>query len=426
MRERSVDFTNCPECGGTAEIRDHAVLESTDAPVEHAGYFVFAAIGSSCPSPGSKPATTGVWSTQTDQARVTDHGANSGVVLPVAFVHIVLGGAARRAIWKRRWSGRSIRLRRAASASIMARVGSEFEELVAEADRYRSMAGNSAGSTAGRPSTALVGLSAADERVAWPAAESCARHPDRRRRGARRAGAGAFRRQWRPPSRGRRTWPWPPALLHPRGVVVVPIADEPPLPFADEAFDLVTSRHPAHRVVDGDRPRAAPAAPTSPSMSARASVFELVEWFLGPQPSRAGTATPGSEPGEAPRRRAARWSICACERLRMEFFDIGAVVYFLRKVIWAVPGFTVDRYLPALRRLHERIEADGHFLAHSSRTLIEARKPDSGAVGIDARHSDPVISSKQPVVGLAGTNRHTVVANSPYLSVKDACRVMPR
>jgi SAM-dependent methyltransferase len=44
---------------------------------------------------------------------------------------------------------------------------------------------------------------------------------------------------------------WPPNLaqatrrLHPRGVVVVADPDEPPLPFADAAFDLVTSRHPA-------------------------------------------------------------------------------------------------------------------------------------------------------------------------------------
>jgi SAM-dependent methyltransferase len=43
---------------------------------------------------------------------------------------------------------------------------------------------------------------------------------------------------------------WPPnvaaatELLHPRGVAVVADPDEPPLPFADAAFDLVTSRHP--------------------------------------------------------------------------------------------------------------------------------------------------------------------------------------
>ena len=44
------------------------------------------------------------------------------------------------------------------------------------------------------------------------------------------------------------TWPPNAALatkrLHPLGVVVIATRDEPPLPFADEAFDLVTTRHP--------------------------------------------------------------------------------------------------------------------------------------------------------------------------------------
>lgn len=63
-------------------------------------------------------------------------------------------------------------------------------------------------------------------------------------------------------------------------------------------------------------------------------------------------------------------------RLRMEFFDIGAVVYFLRKVIWIVPGFTVDGCRDRLRDLDRRIREDGVFVAHSTRFLIEARKPD--------------------------------------------------
>ena len=52
---------------------------------------------------------------------------------------------------------------------------------------------------------------------------------------------------------------WPPniakatALLRPRGVVVVADPDEPPLPFADSAFDLVTSRTPSDGVVDRNR-----------------------------------------------------------------------------------------------------------------------------------------------------------------------------
>jgi hypothetical protein len=63
------------------------------------------------------------------------------------------------------------------------------------------------------------------------------------------------------------------------------------------------------------------------------------------------------------------------ETLRSEFFDIGAVVYFLRKVLWTVPGFTVERYRDQLRAVHERITADGTFRSRAPRFLIEARKP---------------------------------------------------
>ena len=63
------------------------------------------------------------------------------------------------------------------------------------------------------------------------------------------------------------------------------------------------------------------------------------------------------------------------ESLRTEFLDIGAVVYFLRKVIWMVPDFTVERYRDRLRELHELIAREGRFVAHATRFLIEARRP---------------------------------------------------
>jgi hypothetical protein len=50
-------------------------------------------------------------------------------------------------------------------------------------------------------------------------------------------------------------------------------------------------------------------------------------------------------------------------------------VYFLRKVIWMVPGFTVDAYLPRLHAMDEHIRREGSFVAHTTRLLVEARKP---------------------------------------------------
>lgn len=179
---------------------------------------------------------------------------------------------------------------------------------------------------------------------------------------------------------------WPPnvdkatALLHPLGVAVVVDDDEPPLPFADAAFDLVVSRHPV-TVWWGEIARVLRPGGTYLSQQVGPeSVFELVEWFLGPQPAERRR---DRHPADARRdAEAAGLEVVDLrfERLRTEFFDIGAVVYFLRKVIWMVPGFTVDAHRPALRRLHDRIEADGPFVVTTTRFLIEAAKPGTAVV----------------------------------------------
>jgi hypothetical protein len=63
------------------------------------------------------------------------------------------------------------------------------------------------------------------------------------------------------------------------------------------------------------------------------------------------------------------------EALRMEFFDVAAVIVFLRKVVWIVPGFTVEAYHDPLLALHRRIETAGPFVAQAQRFLLEAHKP---------------------------------------------------
>ncbi|HEY1439737.1 MAG TPA: SAM-dependent methyltransferase, partial [Mycobacterium sp.] len=105
-----------------------------------------------------------------------------------------------------------------------------------------------------------------------------------------------------------------------------------------------------------------------------ATMAELVEYFIGPQPEKWAEFHPDTVSAQA-QAGGLRMVDLRMERLRAEFFDIGAVVYFLRKVIWTVPDFTVDRYRDRLRELHERIETEGPFVAHSTRVLVEARKP---------------------------------------------------
>jgi SAM-dependent methyltransferase len=163
--------------------------------------------------------------------------------------------------------------------------------------------------------------------------------------------------------------------LHPRGIAVVADPDEPPLPFADAAFDLVTSRHPAtvwwHEIARVLTPGGTYLA----QHVGPASAFELIEFFLGPRPRERRGRHPDDEAAAA---EAAGLEMVDLRtaRLRMEIFDIGAVVYLLRKVVWWVPGFTVEQYEPRLRALHDLIQREGAFVAHSTRHLIEARRPE--------------------------------------------------
>ncbi|MFD6347149.1 methyltransferase domain-containing protein [Streptomyces roseolus] len=174
---------------------------------------------------------------------------------------------------------------------------------------------------------------------------------------------------------------WPPnvakatRLLHPLGAVVVHDEDEPPLPFGGAAFDLVVSRHPVTVWWEEIARVLRPGGTYFSQQVGPASAFELVEYFLGPQPEDVRRARHPEDARRAAEAAGLEVVDLRAESLRTEFLDVGAVVWFLRKVIWMVPGFTVDAYRDRLRELHGRIAEEGPFVAHTTRFLIEARKP---------------------------------------------------
>ena len=172
---------------------------------------------------------------------------------------------------------------------------------------------------------------------------------------------------------------WPPNLeiarntLGPLGVSVLEVPDDAFFPFEDETFDLVCSRHPTVTLWT-EIARVLQSEGTYFSQQVGAGTnSELTDYIMGPQPiletrsmdravslaTVAGLEVIGVQE----------------ESLPVVFFDIGAVVYFLRKVIWTVPDFSTDRYRERLKLLHNYIEQHGSFRSHSRRFLIEARKP---------------------------------------------------
>jgi SAM-dependent methyltransferase len=164
---------------------------------------------------------------------------------------------------------------------------------------------------------------------------------------------------------------------------IVEADDTADLPFPSDHFDLVVSRHPVVTRWDEVRRVLRPNGAYLSQHVGSGSVRELTDFMMGPQPAAAHWSLPplattaGAIPmAAAAGAEAAGLDVVALrqEALRMEFHDIAAVVHFLRKVIWIVPGFTVNEYRDRLAELHDFIERHGPFVAHAQRFLIEARR----------------------------------------------------
>ncbi|MFI6095424.1 methyltransferase domain-containing protein [Lentzea sp. NPDC051213] len=170
---------------------------------------------------------------------------------------------------------------------------------------------------------------------------------------------------------------WPPnALVASRNLpFVVRAPNEGPLPFRSSRFDLVISRHPF----------ATPWAEIARVLKPGGTFFsqqigagtnrELTDFMMGPR-------TVGDGEDRSTHRARFEAEKAGLEVLRLEpaalrvaFFDVGAVVHFLRKVLWTVPGFTVEGYWDRLLDMHAHIQEHGEFVSTSQRFLIEARKP---------------------------------------------------
>jgi SAM-dependent methyltransferase len=174
---------------------------------------------------------------------------------------------------------------------------------------------------------------------------------------------------------------WPPNLeiarrnLAPFGATVVEVPDDAALPFESASFDLVVSRHPVVTVWEEVARVLRPGGTFLSQQIGAGTNRELTEFMMG-------TATVG-DARSTERAKASAEAVGLTvvdlrhESLKVVFFDVAAVVYFLRKVIWTVPGFTVGQYRERLAAMHEHIQRHGSFVSHAERFLIEARKVEA-------------------------------------------------
>ena len=161
--------------------------------------------------------------------------------------------------------------------------------------------------------------------------------------------------------------------LEPLGVQVHAVGDDGVLPVGDESFDLVINRHESYdpaevlRVLrpggsfvtqqvggedDLDLNRLLGADDTHP----------YAHWTLD---------------FAADQVRESGWDIVDAREdfTFTRYFDIGAIVYYLRAIPWQIEDFSVESYRDRLWNVHQRIQRDGFVDVHNHRFLLVAGKP---------------------------------------------------
>ncbi|CAG8552177.1 4821_t:CDS:2 [Diversispora eburnea] len=60
--------------------------------------------------------------------------------------------------------------------------------------------------------------------------------------------------------------------------------------------------------------------------------------------------------------------------IETKFYDVGAIVYYLKAMPWQVEDFSVEKYADQLIRLHHLIQKEGYLSVQSHRFFIVAKK----------------------------------------------------
>ncbi|HFJ9428863.1 MULTISPECIES: class I SAM-dependent methyltransferase [Bacillus cereus group] len=158
--------------------------------------------------------------------------------------------------------------------------------------------------------------------------------------------------------------------LEPLGVTVVEVINDTVLPFQDGQFDFIINQHESYAASEVKR------------------ILSPHGVFLTQQVGGLDCAVLNEQFGSPLNSEFASWSLeAACSELEengftildakeefpfQRFYDIGAIVYYLKAIPWQIPDFTVERYYKELYRIHEIILQKGYFDVKQHRFIIKA------------------------------------------------------
>jgi len=166
--------------------------------------------------------------------------------------------------------------------------------------------------------------------------------------------------------------------LTPLGVEVVQAASDEirPLPFPDDSFDLVISRHTAYNLTEVER------------------ILKLGGIFLTQQVDgrwlQDFMGFMGSTPqwpyfnlnytlGKLLHETNLQLQLAESWTGYLTFYDVGAIVYYLKAVPWIVEGFSVDNHLDKLLALQARLDQGERLCFKIGKLIFKAQNGDPWA-----------------------------------------------
>lgn len=171
---------------------------------------------------------------------------------------------------------------------------------------------------------------------------------------------------------------WPPNIqlckekLAPLGIVVEGIEENDPLPFEDETFDLVISRHESYDLREVKRilkPNGIFITQQVGGKNNAAMSARLLDGF------KLAYADFTLE-NELAKARSLGFDLLKSDEYFpvLKFYDIGALVYFAGIIEWEFPDFSVGRCLDVLYELEEERVETGYVTSVEHRFMMVLRK----------------------------------------------------
>ncbi len=159
--------------------------------------------------------------------------------------------------------------------------------------------------------------------------------------------------------------------LEPLGVKVYRVDNDESLPFNDETFDLVINRHESYSVREVKR------------------ILKKQGTFITQQVGGLNNREINELLG-VPKYQYYNWILKTAygqlneaglkitkqkeDIVKTRFYDIGAIVYYLKAVPWQVPDFTVEKYFNKLKEIDNIIQTEGYIDFTCHRFLVIASK----------------------------------------------------